>query len=310
MVCAKAIIIAGPTASGKSELALYIAANIGGKIINADSMQVYKEFRVLTARPTQADEAQAPHGLYGSVPVATPFSVGKWLAEAHKQVEMAVHSGQIPIFVGGTGLYIKALLDGLVAIPPVGEQMRNKATELYSCLGAEKFRSELAKRDPQSATTIKIGDKQRMIRAWEVVVGTGTPISQWHQKKRTGRLAGPSFVIKIIPDRAWLYTACERRFDQMLGAGVLDEIAAVQALQLPATLPAMNAIGFCALSRYLAGRSSLAVCKSMVGQATRNFAKRQYTWFGHQLSAHREYTDVNSAKMDLNGPVEEFLLTA
>ena len=310
MVCAKTIIIAGPTASGKSELALHIATDIGGKIINADSMQVYKEFRVLTARPTHVDEARAPHGLYGTVPIATAFSVGKWLTAAHKQVEMAVHNGQIPIFVGGTGLYIKALLDGLAAIPPVGEQARKQATELYHWLGGEKFRSELAKRDPESAETIKVGDKQRMIRAWEVAVGTGTPISQWHRKKKQGALAGPSFVVKIIPDRAWLYAACERRFDQMLGTGVLDEVAAVQALELPADLPAMNVIGFCALSEYLVGHSSLAVCKSTVCQATRNFAKRQYTWFGHQLLAHREYMDVHSAKTALKGPVEDFLLTA
>ena len=200
MVCTKTLVIAGPTASGKSELALHIAADIGGKVINADSMQVYKEFRILTARPTQADETRVPHGLYGSVTVATAFSVGKWLAAAHKQVEMAVRNGQTPIFVGGTGLYIKALLDGLAAIPPVGEEARKQAMELYDSLGAEKFWGELANRDPESAKRIKVGDKQRMIRAWEVAVGTGIPISQWHRQKKRGGLAGPSFVIKIIPD--------------------------------------------------------------------------------------------------------------
>ena len=310
MVCTKTIVIAGPTASGKSELALHIAADIGGKVINADSMQVYKEFRILTARPTQADETRVPHGLYGSVTVATAFSVGKWLAAAHKQVEMAVRNGQTPIFVGGTGLYIKALLDGLAAIPLVGEEVRKQAMELYDTLGAEKFWGELANRDPESAKRIKVGDKQRMIRAWEVAVGTGIPISQWHRQKKRGGLAGPSFVIKIIPDRAWLYAACERRFDQMLRAGVLDEVVAVQALGLPENLPAMNVIGFYALSEYLVGRSSLAACKSTACQATRNFAKRQYTWFGHQLRAHREYMDVHSAKTALKGPVEDFLLTA
>jgi len=310
LVCAKTIVIAGPTASGKSELALHLAADIGGKVINADSMQIYKEFRVLTARPTRADEARVPHGLYGSVPVATPFSVGRWLTEAHKQVEMAVNNGQIPIFVGGTGLYIKALLDGLATIPSVGEQVRIQATELHHRLGAKKFWMELAKNDPESANKIKLGDKQRLIRAWEVLVGTGTPISQWHRQKKRGGLAGPSFVVKIIPDRARLYLACERRFEQMLRAGVLDEVVAVQALDLPTSLPAMNAIGFCAVSEYLAGRSSLEACKLLVCQATRNFAKRQYTWFGHQLSAQREYIDVHGAKMALKDPIEEFLLTA
>ncbi len=309
MVCAKTIVIAGPTASGKSELALHLAANIGGKVINADSMQVYQEFRVLTARPTRKDEARVPHGLYGSVPVATSFSVGKWLTAAHKQVEMAVCNGQVPIFVGGTGLYIKSLIDGLATIPPVGEEVRARATELHHRLGARRFRMELAKLDPESANKIQSGDKQRLIRAWEVVTGTGTPISQWHRRKKRGALTGPSFVVKIIPDRAWLYSACEQRFEEMLRAGVLDEVVAVQALHLPAHLPAMNVIGFNELSQYLAGCSSLQECKSAVCQATRNLAKRQYTWFRRQLSAQREYPDISSAKTSLKNSVEEFLLT-
>ncbi|MEE2694427.1 MAG: tRNA (adenosine(37)-N6)-dimethylallyltransferase MiaA [Pseudomonadota bacterium] len=302
--------IAGPTASGKSELALHLAANIGGKIINADSMQVYKEFRILTARPTPSDEELVPHGLYGTIPVARAFSVGKWLLAAHKQVEMAVRNDQVPIFVGGTGLYLKALIDGLVTIPFVGEEVRTQATESYHRLGAERFRAELAKRDPESAKKLKVGDKQRLIRAWEVLVGTGTPLSQWRRRKNSGGIMGPSFVVKIIPERSWVYSACEQRFERMLKVGVLDEVAAVQALHLPTNLPAMKVIGFSALSEYLAGRSSLGSCKALVCQATRNFAKRQYTWFGHQLSAQKEYADLHSAKTALKSSVEEFLLTA
>ena len=310
MVCAKTVIIAGPTASGKSELALNLAAAIGGKIINADSMQVYKEFRILTARPTPLDEQQVPHGLYGIVPVATSFSAGKWLLAAHKELEMALKNGQIPIFVGGTGLYIKALIDGLATIPPVGECARVQATDLYRRLGPEKFAAELEKRDPESADRIKPGDKQRLIRAWEVLVGTGTSISQWHRQRPRGGITGPSFVVKIIPDRAWLYSACERRFERMLSAGVLDEVAAVQALDLPTNLPAMKVIGFHALAEYIVGGSSLAACKASVCQATRNLAKRQYTWFRNQLPAQMEYGDAGIAQTALRGLVEEFLLTA
>lgn len=301
--------IAGPTASGKSQLSLRLAASLGGVVINADSLQVYKEFRVLTARPSFSDEELVPHRLYGRISVATSFSVGKWLVAARREVQRAHDKAQVPIVVGGTGLYLRALIDGMAAIPKVAEETRVRATELHDRLGGEKFWVELAKRDPESAGQINAADRQRLTRAWEVVEDTGVPISKWRRRVNVGGLEGPVFVIKIMPERSSLYSACEQRFDQMLESGVLDEVAAVQSLGLPQSLPAMKALGFQAVCRYLSRDFTLDECKASVCQATRNYAKRQFTWFSNQLPAQREYSDGAGSETGAKAAIQEFLLT-
>ena len=309
MSCVKTVVIAGPTASGKSQLSLRLAASLGGVVINADSLQVYKEFRVLTARPSASDEALVPHRLYGLISGATSFSVGKWLVAARQEIQRAHDKAQVPIFVGGSGLYLRALIDGLAVIPEVAEKTRSQATELYNRLGGEQFWVKLAKRDPESARQINAADRQRLIRAWEVVEDTGVPISKWRGRMNVGGLEGPVFVIKIMPERSSLYSTCERRFDKMLDSGVLDEVAAVQSLGLPQSLPAMKALGFQAVCRYLSGDLTLDECKASVRQATRNYAKRQLTWFSNQLPAQREYSDGVAAETAAKAAIQEFLLT-
>ena len=303
------MVIAGPTASGKSLLSMRLAASLGGVVINADSMQVYKEFRVLTARPSTFDEEAAPHRLYGDVSVRESFSAGKWLKEAKRELVRAKENGQVPIVVGGSGLYIRALMCGLADVPKISHTTRAQAAKLHAELGGKNFRIQLAERDAKSARQIKTGDRQRLIRAWEVIEETGVPLSEWQAKKNRGALGGPFFVIKIMPERSSVYEACNYRFSRMLEAGVLDEVAAVHSLGLPENLPALKALGFRTLCRHLFGELTIEECKAIVCQATRNYAKRQFTWFCNQLSSQRVYADPVISVPAAEVAVEEFLLT-
>ena len=279
----KAILIAGPTASGKSALALALAERIGGAIVNADSMQVYRDLRVLTARPTREDEARVPHFLYGHVDAAESYSVGRWLADAAGALAAAQSAGRLPIFVGGTGLYFKALTKGLSAIPPVPREVRERVRGEAEGIAAPDLHARLARDDPGTAAALRPSDRQRIIRALEVLAATGRPLSQWQQQPGVPLIAAADTVsVFLAVDRTELHRRIDARFDAMLRAGALDEVRALAARRLDPRLPAMRAHGVPWLMRHLAGEISLEQAVAGGKADTRRYAKRQETWFRHQ----------------------------
>jgi len=278
------IVIAGPTASGKSALALDLAAAYGGTIVNADSLQIYRDLRILTARPDPAAEARAPHRLYGFLDAAERGSVARWRELALGEIAASVSRGSLPILVGGTGLYLRALFDGLAPVPDVPPAIRAEAGELYRRLGGAAFRNQLAAFDPTAAARFPPGDRTRLTRAYEVVRATGVPIGEW--QRRPAASAPYRFAtVLLMPPRAALYAACDARFAAMVAAGGLAEAAALMARGLDPELPAMKAVGVPELLAHLRGESTLAEAIAAAQQATRRYAKRQMTWFRHQLHA-------------------------
>lgn len=280
-----ALVIAGPTGGGKSRLALALAEAHRGTVINADSMQVYRELRILTARPGDADLARAPHRLYGVLSAGEACSAARWRALALAAIEEARADGRVPILVGGTGLYLKALFEGLSEIPPVPAAVREAARARHRALGGGAFHAELAQRDPESARRLRPGDTQRLVRAWEVVEATGRALPAWQRDGRRDDGAVGARTILLMPPRDVLYAACDARFHAMIAAGALDEVRALLALGLDPALPAMKSLGVRELARHLAGTSTLEEAVSQAQQATRNYAKRQMTWFRHQFAA-------------------------
>ena len=280
----RALLIAGPTASGKSALALELAQAHGGVIINTDSMQVYHDLRVLTARPTADEEAVAPHRLYGTVDAAVNFSAGAWVAEAARVLAEVRAQGRLPIFAGGSGLYFKALTSGLSDVPAIAVEVRDDVRARLERDGPEALHAQLALRDPASAQRLNPRDRSRVARALEVVEATGRSLTDWHADALPPLLPPDSFTaVFLTPDRDELYARIDARFDAMLGAGALDEVAALAARHLDPLLPAMKAHGVPALIKYLAGELSLEEA-AVIGRAdTRHYAKRQFTWFRHQL---------------------------
>ena len=278
------VIIAGPTASGKSALALDAAEEFTGTVINADSMQVYRELRVLTARPTDGDEARVPHRLFGALPVTEACSAGRWLGMARAEIEAARGAGRLPILVGGTGLYLKALTDGLAPVPGIPQGIRSEARRLHARLGGEAFRAELAKVDAEAARRLEAGDSQRLIRAFEVVRATGRPLADWQRQGAGGPATDARFAtIVLAPPRDALYAAIDARLDTMIEDGALDEVAALDRLGLDAGLPAAKAVGVPELRRHLRGEITLDEALESAKRASRNFAKRQLTWLRHQM---------------------------
>jgi tRNA dimethylallyltransferase len=279
-----AVLIAGPTASGKSALALALAETHNGVIINTDSMQVYRDLRVLTARPTLGEEARAPHRLYGHVDAAVNFSAGAWVADAAKALAEARAQNRLPIFAGGSGLYFKALTRGLSAVPPIPSEVRDSVRARLQQDGVEALHALLAQRDPASAERLKPRDRTRIARALEVVEATGRSLTDWHRDGLPPLLAPGTFTAVFLePERVELYARIDARFDAMLKAGALDEVAALASRKLDCLLPAMKAHGVPALIRHLAGEITLEEA-AMIGRAdTRHYAKRQFTWFRHQL---------------------------
>jgi tRNA dimethylallyltransferase len=277
------VVLYGPTASGKSAAALALAERLDGTIINADSLQVYSELRILTARPDAAAEARAPHSLYGVLPAADAGSVAWWRAEALNEIHAAHADGRRAILVGGTGMYIKALIEGLSPAPPSNAEARARATALHATLGGVAFRDALAGRDPPMAARLMAGDRQRLIRAWEVVESTGTPLSTWQAMPRAPGHTLSFTLIGVLPPREALYARIDRRFQAMLDDGALDEARAFDRLGLSHALPANKALGLRELRRHLAGEIDLATAAALAKQATRNYAKRQMTWFRHQM---------------------------
>jgi tRNA dimethylallyltransferase len=280
----KPVLIAGPTASGKSALALALAETHNGVIINADSMQVYRDLRVLTARPTPEEEARAPHRLYGHVDAAVNFSAGAWVADAAKVLAEARAQDRLPILVGGSGLYFKALTRGLSAVPPIPPDVREEVRARLARDGVEALHAALMRRDPASAERLKPRDRTRIARALEVVEATGRSLTDWHRDGLPPQLAPGAFTaVFLSPERDELYARIDARFAAMLQAGALDEVAALASRKLDPLLPAMKAHGVPALIRQLNRELTLEEA-AVVGRAdTRHYAKRQFTWFRHQL---------------------------
>jgi tRNA dimethylallyltransferase len=280
----KAVLIAGPTASGKSALALELAQKTGGVVINTDSMQVYRDLRIITARPTLPEEALAPHRLYGHVDAAVNFSAGAWVAEAAGVLAEARAANRLPIFVGGSGLYFKALTRGLSAVPPIPPEVRESVRTRLERDGVEALHAELASRDPASAERLKPRDRARIARALEVVEATGRALTDWHREGLPPLLPQGEFhAVFLAPERDELYARIDARFDIMLAAGALEEVAALAARQLDPLLPAMKAHGVPALIRHLRGEITREEAAEIGRADTRHYAKRQFTWFRHQL---------------------------
>ena len=280
----KLIIVAGPTASGKSALALELARRFDGTIINADSMQVYRDLRVLTARPDDAALAAAPHRLDGILDGAELCSAARWAEMARAEIAAAHAAGRLPIVAGGTGLYLRTLLTGIAPVPEIPEDIREAARARHRAIGGEAFRAELAALDPDAAQRLPAGDSQRLVRAYEVVRATGRTLGDWQREAAASvpRYRSRQFV--LLPPREALYAACDGRFRAMMAAGALDEVARLVARHLPPELPIMKAVGVPELARHLAGALDLEATIAAAQQATRNYAKRQFTWFRRQLA--------------------------
>ncbi len=280
----RAVLIAGPTASGKSALALDLAETIGGTIVNADSMQVYRNLRIITARPTPDDEARVPHRLYGHVDEAENYSVGRWYADVKNVLDEVSASGRIPIFAGGTGLYFRALTGGLAAIPPVAPGIRAALRDRLASEGIEPLYRELQQRDSATAGRLMPRDRSRILRALEVMEATGRSMTDWHREGLPPLIAIESAArIFLDVDRAELKRRISSRFDAMLQAGAVEEVRALDARGLPEHLPAMKAHGVPWLRRYLHGEMSLEEADEGAKMDTRRYTKRQATWFRNQM---------------------------
>jgi len=282
------ILIAGPTASGKSALALRLARERNGVVINADSMQVYGDLRVITARPTIEEEALAPHRLYGHVDGAVNYSVGRYVEDAVRVLASVREAGQTPIFVGGTGLYFKALTEGLSEIPPVPQEVRDAVRARCEGRESTELHALLEERDPASASRLRPSDRLRIMRALEVQAATGRSIRSYHDEKIPGPLAdahGDHDAIKLFlaPDRAVLRARIDARFQEMMGQGALDEVARLMARGLDPMLPVMRAHGVPGLIAHLRGELSLDDAITRAQNDTRAYAKRQFTWFRNSM---------------------------
>jgi tRNA dimethylallyltransferase len=276
------IVIAGPTASGKSALALVLAQQTGGVIVNADSAQIYRDLRVLSAAPTDDELSRAEHRLYGVQDGALPCSAAEWAAMARTEIADIYARGRVPILVGGTGLYLRTLLDGIAPVPAIDPEVR----ERVRTAPIEENRAKLASLDAESAARLKPADTARINRALEVILSTGRTLVEW-QKQREGGIVEQVELrpIILLPPRKWLYARCDERFSHMIDQGAVAEVEALLARKLNPNLPVMRAIGVPELSAYLLGKTSLDEAIAAGQQATRRYAKRQYTWFAHQPPA-------------------------
>jgi tRNA dimethylallyltransferase len=287
----RALLIAGPTASGKSALALALAKRLGSQIVNADSMQVYRDLALLTARPSAAEVGEAPHLLYGEIDGAENFSVGRWLERARAIVAQAhnaqARDAQAPlIFVGGSGLYFRALTEGLSDIPHVPEALRAEVRAQAEGVATPTLHARLAAADPLTAARLRPSDRQRLLRALEVYAATGQPLAAFHGARAAPLLAGGEWTgLFLAPEREALNRRIGERFAAMLRAGALDEVAALAARRLDPALPVMRAHGAPHLIAHLAGRLSLEEASQRAAIDTRRYAKRQFTWARHQMPA-------------------------
>ncbi|MEJ0097999.1 MAG: tRNA (adenosine(37)-N6)-dimethylallyltransferase MiaA, partial [Bauldia sp.] len=280
------VLLAGPTASGKSRLALDLAGESHGIVINADSMQVYRELRVLSARPDAEDEAAATHRLYGHVEARTRYSVGAWLADASAALAEARAAGRPAVVVGGTGLYFKALTEGLAPVPAIPAALRAGLLAETSGLESAELHARLAALDPEDAAAVRPSDRTRIVRALEVFTATGASLAEWKRGASSTPLVDASAAERIVlmPDRAELHRRIAARAERMVHVGAIEEVRALLAQGLDPDLPAMKAIGVRELRDHLAGRMSLDEATAAIKTETRRYAKRQMTWFRNQMS--------------------------
>ncbi len=284
------ILIAGPTASGKSQLAVQLAREFGGVVINADSMQVYRELSILTARPAAEDEALVPHRLYGHVPVSEAYSAGRFVREAASELERAKARGERAIIVGGTGLYFKALLEGLAPVPDIAAEVRSYWRSEAERLGAAALHGILSARDPDMAARLKPTDPQRIVRALEVLEGTGRSLAEW-QSDPVRPVLNPENTVRLVvrEQRSVMFARADARFDQMMAAGALEEARSIGNMSgLAPELPAMRALGLRPLLAHLAGAMSLGVAVAAAKSETRAYIKRQTTWIAKNMIAWNE----------------------
>ena len=280
----RAVLIAGPTASGKSALAMRLAERLGGVVINADSMQVYRDLRIITARPSRQEEARVPHRLYGHVDASVNYSVGAWCYDVKQVLEQTAHYGRVPILVGGTGLYFTILLKGLAAVPPIPADIRERVRGKLAREGVGPLYQELLERDPAAAHRLMPNDRSRISRALEVVLATGRSLSEWHGQGLPPLIdASQAAKVFITCEREELKRRIEARFHAMVAAGALEEVRALAERNLDPTLPAMKAHGVPWLIRHLASEIKLAEAAEGGKNDTRRYTKRQFTWVRHQL---------------------------
>src|SRR5689334_21064878 len=298
MTKVRTVLIAGPTASGKSQLALHLADELGGVIVNADSMQVYRDLRIITARPTIDEEKRVQHRLYGHVDAAENYSVGRWRRDTEDALREIVAEGRLPILVGGTGLYFKALTSGLAAVPPVPAEIRTEIRGRIQREGAPTLHAELLRLDPATAQRVTINDRSRISRALEVVHATGRPLSAWHAEGMPPTI-DPEYAAKIFIacERKELVRRIETRFASMLASGALEEVLRLAGRQLDPALPAMKAHGVPWLIRHLNGELSLPEATAGAIMDTRRYAKRQNTWFRNQMKDWPWETSENAARV-------------
>ncbi|HNQ93010.1 MAG TPA: tRNA (adenosine(37)-N6)-dimethylallyltransferase MiaA [Alphaproteobacteria bacterium] len=281
-------IIAGPTASGKSARALTLAQDLGGVVVNADSMQLYNGLALLTAQPSTDDCAVVQHRLYGVLGVHGQTNAVSWRAMALKEIREAIECDLVPVVVGGTGFYLKALMEGLSPIPEIPSEVRILAEDLLERVGMEDFFEIIREHDPDFAAKADPQNRQRLVRAFEVIQHTGRPMSYWQSLPLEGAPDDLEFNVEIIsPERDVLYERCNARFDQMVAQGVVDEVAAfdelIEAGKIPPECPLTHALGFQPLQAYLRGEMDLETAIVLAKNETRHYAKRQATWFRHQM---------------------------
>lgn len=297
------LVVTGPTASGKSALALAVAERRVGTVINADAMQTYDAFPILTAQPTADERARAPHRLYGVLPLDETLTAARWAALAAAEIERVRAAGRLPILCGGSGLYLRTLMQGISAVPAVPMALREAANAEWWAMGAEAFRHRLAERDPEIVARLKPGDRQRHVRAWEVLLATGRPLSAWQAE--AGTPAPWRFATMLLaPERGWLRQRIEARFDLMLKAGVLAEVRAVFDRAPDPAAPGLKAHGAPELFRHFRGALTLGDARRIAIDHTRQYAKRQMTWFRGQLTPDAVFDP--SSNLDL-GAIEKFL---
>lgn len=293
-----AVLIAGPTASGKSALALHIAQKLNGAVINADSMQIYRELRILTARPSLADEALCQHYLYGVLPAHQNGSVAWWRNAAIEVMNQATSEGKLPILCGGTGLYFQALIHGLALIPDPKEDVRSLAREILAEEGSEAMHARLVALDPESAARLHPSDGQRIARAWEVKMSTGRSIIEWQTQPGLSPAPYRFIVLRLDPSREVLMPSISHRFQLMIEQGAIKEVENLRELGLPSSLPVMRAHGVPELGAYLDNEISLEQAAEHAVAATLRYTKRQKTWFRHHILAHESDARIFSSKID------------
>lgn len=304
----RVIVVAGPTASGKSGLALDLAAALNGEVVNADSMQVYKDMPIITACPGRGDRAKVPHHLYEIYDPSVNGTVVDWLERAVFKIREIWARGGLPIAVGGTGMYIDNLINGTTPIPETDAAIRREVRLMRQREGTPALHEKLGKADAETAARLSPNDTTRVTRAYEVWMQTGLPLSEWHKKPMVKKIPEARFkVVKICPQTAELDARCYRRFDEMIQAGAEDEVRRLLSRNLPENLPAMKALGVPEIGAYVRGECSLSEAVELGKLHTRQYAKRQRTWFANKLRADLRLDECYAGRKNLINDVKKIL---